>query len=158
MALEVGQVAPNIRLYSDDKELFDLSENRGTNVLLLFFPAAFTGVCTTELNTVNNDLDRYQNANVDVVGISTDSPFSLAEFKKVNALTFPLLSDHNTEASEAYGTKYEVDGAFPFGLHRLSKRSAFLVDAEGVIRYAEVLEVATDQPDFEAIDAAIEAL
>lgn len=152
MALQSGQQAPDFELVADDKSTFKLSDHRGKNVLLLFFPGAFTSVCTDELNAVNNTLSSYSDKDVEVVGISTDSPFVLSEFKKVNALDFPLLSDHNTEVSTRYGTKYEP-GIFPFGLHRVSRRAAFLVDKSGTLRYTEVLENAGDQPDFDAIDA-----
>jgi peroxiredoxin len=150
MMLSQGDRAPEISLFNDEYELFTLSDqlNR-SNVLLLFFPGAFTGVCTTELNTVSNDLESYGKDTL-VLGISTDSPFSLAEFKKVNGFRFSLLSDHNAEASPAYGCKYDHDFT-AMRLDRISRRSAFVVDRYGVIRYAEVLENAGNIPDLEAI-------
>lgn len=156
MSITVGQKAPDFSLVNDAKETFTLSDAGGAT-LLLFFPGAFTSVCTTELNQVNNDLARYNNQAVRVLGISTDSPFVLAEYKAQNKLQFDLLSDHNTEVSAAYGTKYEP-GIFPFGLHRITRRAAFLMDAEGVVQYAEVLENAGNLPDFDAINAAVAAL
>lgn len=156
MALLVGDSAPNFTLFSDAKEAWTLAEQSG-HTLILFFPGAFTSVCTTELNSVNNDLSRYTGLNVNVVGISTDSPFSLAEFKKANALTFPLLSDHNGSVSAAYGAKYNNDFT-PMKLDRISKRAAFVIDASKTIRYAEVLENAGEMPNFEAIHAAVAAL
>jgi peroxiredoxin len=145
---DVGDPAPDFELFSDENEPWRLSEHRGAPVLLLFFPGAFTSVCTTELNTVNNDLDRFGRA--EVVGISTDSPFVLSEFRSVHGFSFPLLSDHEADVSALYGAKYQ-NNFTPMNLDRIAKRAAFVVDEEGVIRYREVLENAGKQPDFDAI-------
>ncbi|MEZ4698693.1 MAG: redoxin domain-containing protein [Rhodothermales bacterium] len=154
MSIRVGQPAPEIALYDDKKELFKLSSFKGSkNVILLFYPGAFTSVCTTELNTVNNDLAAY-GADTVVVGISTDSPFAQAEFKKVNGLTFPLLSDHDAVASAAYGAKYDHNFT-PMKLDRIAKRSAFVVAKDGTIAYAEVLENAGEMPDLDAVKKAV---
>lgn len=149
MTLSPGQQAPDFTLYTDEKKAWTLSE-QDTSVLLLFFPGAFTSVCTTELNAVNNDLSRYNDAGVTVVGISTDSPFVLAEFRKAQGLTFPLLSDHDGDVAKLYGAKYDRDFT-SMQLDRIAKRSAFLIGQDGRIRYAEVLDNAGQLPDFEAI-------
>ncbi|MEM6335891.1 MAG: redoxin domain-containing protein [Bacteroidota bacterium] len=155
MSVTKGQAAPDFELVGDDKNTFKLSEQTGDGkVLLLFFPGAFTSVCTNELNQVNNDLDAYTSKNVQVVGISTDSPFVLGEYKQANALNFPLLSDHDAGVSAQYGAKYEA-GEFPFGLSRIARRAAFVINEDGHIVYDEVLESAGDLPDFDAIKAAI---
>jgi peroxiredoxin len=151
MPIQTGQPAPDFTLHSDKMEPWTLSEHTGETVLLLFFPGAFTSVCTTELNSVNND-DRYDG--VTVVGISTDSPFALAEFKKAQSLSFPLLSDHDGEVSSLYGAKYDGDFT-PMKLSRISKRSAFLIDEDGVVQYAEVLENAGEMPNFDAIEVKL---
>jgi peroxiredoxin len=147
-ALNVGDSAPEFELFDDQQKPWRLSENLDAPVLLLFFPGAFTSVCTTELNTVNNDLDRF--GEVNVVGISTDSPFVLEEFRSVHGFDFPLLSDHNGDVSALYGAKYQSNFT-PMNLDRVSKRAAFVVDEEGTVRYKEVLENAGKQPDFDAI-------
>jgi len=147
-APEVGEPAPEFELYTNENEPWKLSEHLDSPVVLLFFPGAFTSVCTTELNTVNNDLERFEEA--DVVGISTDSPFVLDEFRSTHGFDFPLLSDHSAKVSELYGAKYRANFT-PMNLDRISKRAAFVIDAEGVIRYKEVLENAGNQPDFDAI-------
>ena len=157
MPVSIGAAAPDFTLFSDEKEAWSLAAHKGQPVLLLFFPGAFTSVCTTELNSVNNDLGRYEAPGVQIVGLSTDSPFALAEFKKANGFQFPLLSDHDGAVSAAYGAKYANDFT-PMKLDRVSKRAAFLIDSEGTVRYAEVLENAGNQPDFNAIHHAIEAL
>ena len=149
-ALTLGQEAPEIQLYDEQNNLFKLSDLKGRqDVLLLFYPGAFTGVCTTELNTVNNELADY-GANTCVVGISTDSPFVLSEYKKVNNFSFPLLSDHNAEVCSVYGAKYE-NNFTGMNLDRIAKRSAFVVNQQGVITYAEVLENAGELPDLESV-------
>jgi len=156
MSLNVGDVAPDFTLYSDEKEAWTLSEHRGKNVVLLFFPAAFSGTCTTELNTINNDLARFNSANATVVGISTDSPFSLAEFKSVNALNFPLLSDHEAETATLYSAKHNHDFS-AMGFNRIAKRSVFVIDEEGTVIHREVLDNPGNEPDYEAITGALEA-
>lgn len=155
MALSSGDTAPDFTLYDSDTEPFTLSEADGP-VVLLFFPGAFTSVCTTELNTVGNDYDRYTDLGAEVVGISTDSPFALAEFKKVQGFPFRLLSDHDGEVSEAYGAKYDNDFT-PMKLSRIAKRAAFVVGEDGDLDYVEVLENAGEQPDFDAILSALDA-
>ena len=156
MALSTGDAAPDFTLYDEANASFTLSDATGP-VVLLFFPGAFTSVCTTELNTVGNDVARYTDLGAEVVGISTDSPFALAEFKKVNGFPFRLLSDHDGDVAKAYGAKYDRDFT-PMKLDRIARRAAFVVDADGRIAYAEVLESAGDQPDFDAVVAALDGL
>ncbi|HMB94083.1 MAG TPA: redoxin domain-containing protein [Rhodothermales bacterium] len=141
MALHVGSITPDFTLYSDEEEPFHLADCQGDkNVVLLFFPGAFTSVCTDELNTVSNDLESFGGAaDTVVVGISTDSPFALREFRKVNQFQLPLLSDHDGTMSEKYGAKYDHDFT-PMKLDRIAKRAAFVIDKEGVVQYAEVLD------------------
>jgi peroxiredoxin len=153
--VEIGSVAPDFELYAHDTERWRLSDHRGQPVVLLFFPGAFTSVCTTELNTVNNSLDRFGEA--EVVGISTDAPAVLKEFRSVQAFDFPLLSDHNGKVSEMYGAKYDAS-VHPMNFDRISKRAAFVVDGEGILRHREVLEDARNQPDFDQILEVVEDL
>ena len=155
MALNTGDAAPDFTLFDEAMAPFTLAEARQNGpVVLLFFPGAFTSVCTTELNTVGNDYARYTDTGATIVGISTDSPFALAEFKKANGFPFRLLSDHDGDVSNAYGAKYDKDFT-PMKLDRISRRAAFVVDADGTLAYTEVLESAGDQPDFDAIVAAL---
>ena len=155
MALSRGDSAPDFTLYDDDMDAFALADERASGpVVLLFFPGAFTSVCTTELNSVGNDYARYQDLGAQVVGISTDSPFTLAEFKKANGFPFRLLSDHDGDVSEAYGSKYDNDFT-PMKLDRIAKRSAFVVAPDGTLAYAEVLDNAGEQPDFDSIQSAL---
>ena len=149
MLLQSGQPAPDFSLYDSEKKLRSLAEFKGQPVLLLFFPLAFTSVCTKELCSVRDNIAIYNNAKTTVLGISVDSPQTLAKFKEDQHLNFPLLSDFNKEASAAYGALYEM---FGLNMRGVSKRAAFLVDAEGIVRYAEVLENAGQVPDFNAIE------
>lgn len=144
MSIKVGDSAPDFTLVDTEKKPRKLSEFRGQNVVLLFFPLAFTSVCTTELCGVRDNLKTYEGLNAQPLGISVDSLFSLARFKEDQNLNFPLLSDFNKTASKEYGALYENW----FGMQGVSKRAAFLVDRDGRVRYAEVLENADDVPDF----------
>ena len=158
MPIETGQQAPDFTLYADTQEAWTLSEDgSGNNIVLLFFPGAFTGVCTAEMCNVNADLAEYRDLDATVVGISTDSPFVLKKFKEENGLGFSLLSDHDAQVSTTYGAKYDHDFT-AMNLDRIAKRSAFVVDADGVVRYAEVLENAGEQPDFDAIQRTLQNL
>lgn len=153
MALQIGDKAPLFSLLdSETKSAVSLEQFKGKKVVLHFFPMAFTGVCTTQLCTLRDDLSAYESLGAQVIAISVDSPFTLSQFKKDQGYNFPLLSDFNKEVSQAYGAYYEE---FVFGLKGVSKRSAFVIDEEGVIRYAEVLESAGDLPNFEAIKASL---
>ena len=155
MKIEIGQKAPDFSLFDDNKNKVSLSDFEGKNVLLLFFPQAFTGVCTTELCNVRDNIALYSNTNAQVLGISVDSVFTLAKYKEEQKLNFPLLSDFNKEISTAYGTIYEV---FAFEMKGVSKRSAFIIDGSGIVRFEQVLESAGDLPDFEAIQKTLAAL
>jgi|SRR6185312_3084662 len=155
MSGTVGQKAPNFELPDQDKKMVTLDSFKGKNVVLLFFPAAFTGVCTKEMCQSRDELSFYNNMNAQVLGVSVDMPFTLAEFKKANNLNFPLLSDFNKDAITAYGVKYDT---WSVGLKGVAKRSSFVIDKEGVVRFAEVLEVAGDYPNFDGIKKTLEGL
>lgn len=155
MSLEIGQLAPDFTLFDSAKNEVTLSAQRDHNVLLLFFPLAFTSVCTEELCSVRDNLSWYNNVNAKVFGISVDALQTLAQFKKEQHLNFTLLSDFNKDVSRAYGSIYEM---FGFNMKGVSKRSAFVIDRKGIIQYAEVLENAGLQPDFEKIKIALERL
>jgi peroxiredoxin len=157
MSLEIGQQAPGFTLYASDKSKISLSDYAGKkNVLLLFFPQAFTGVCTKELCSVRDNISIYENEQVQVLGISVDSVFTLAKFKEEQQYNYPLLSDFNKEVSTLYDTIYA--SFTDMNMKGVSKRSAFIIDKQGVIQYAEVLESAGDIPDFEAINKTLERL
>jgi peroxiredoxin len=155
MAIQVGQQAPDFTLYDSSKQQVNLSEQQGSNVLLLFFPLAFTSVCTAELCAIRDNYKIYEGLDAKVFGISVDSLHTLARFKQDQNLNFPLLSDFNKEVSKKYNSLYEK---FGYGMEGVSKRAAFLIDKEGVVQYAEVLENAGEQPNFEAIQQRLQAI
>ena len=153
--IEPGQQAPAFELYNSDKAKVKLEDFKGKNVLLLFFPLAFTSTCTAELCSVRDSLATYNKMNAHVLGISVDSLHTLNRFRQDQELNFPLLSDFNKEVSTAYGSLYET---FGYGMRGVSKRSAFVIDKDGIIRYAEVLENAGELPDFAAINKTLDTL
>lgn len=155
MTLKPGDKAPDFSLIADDKSEISLQNFKGQPVVILFFPLAFTNVCTTELCSVRDNISYYNNLNAKVLAISVDSPFTLEKFKAEQSLNFPLLSDFNKETSQAYGAIYEK---FVLNMKGVSRRSAFVVDGDGVIRYAEVLDNAGELPNFEAIRNTLESL
>lgn len=154
MSLQIGQKAPEFKLHDSDKKEVNLSDYKGKNVVLLFFPLAFTSVCTAELCNMRDNIAAYNNMNAEVLAVSVDSLFTLDKFKQEQKLNFPLLSDFNKEVSDAYGSIYTD---FAFDMKGVSKRSAFVIDTEGNIKYAEVLEDAGKVPNFEAIQSALKA-
>jgi len=155
MALTIGQPAPEFTLYDTNKNKVSLTGYRGKNVLLLFFPQAFTSTCTKELCAVRDDIGRYSNINSEVIGISVDSVFTLKKYKEEQQYSFPLLSDFNKEVSALYGSLY---AEWILDMKGVSKRAAFIVNKEGILTYAEVLENAGEIPDFAAINEQIASL
>ncbi len=152
MKIEIGQTAPNFTLHDSDKNKVTLSDLKGQNVLLLFYPQAFTGVCTKELCGVRDNIALYNNSNATVLGISVDSVFTLNKFKEDQQYNFTLLSDFNKEVSELYDSIYHD---WILDMKGVSKRSAFVIDKEGTVRYAEVLENAGEVPNFEKIQEVL---
>ena len=153
--LKPGDKAPDFALRASDKSLVKLSEHRDKNVVLLFFPFAFSGVCTKELAMVRDSLASYESLDALIFGISVDSPYALVRWKEMEGYSFPLLSDFNKTVSRKYDTLYKQ---FALNLKGVSKRSAFVVDKEGNIQYAEVLENAGEIPNFDAIKEVLKAL
>lgn len=155
MSATTGTKAPGFSLYNTEKQKVSLEDFKGQNLVILFFPMAFTSTCTAELCSMRDNLATYNALNTAVVGVSVDSPFTLGKFKEEQKLNFPLLSDFNKEASQAFGAYYEN---FVLDLKGVSKRAAFVIDKEGVVRYAEVLESAGDLPDFESVKKTLTSL
>ncbi len=155
MSIQVGQLAPDFTLFNTEKNKVSLNDFKGKNVIVLFFPLAFTGVCTNEMCSMRDNMATYNSLDAEVIGISVDSLFVLDRFKKENNLEFNLLSDFNKETATAYGCLYDT---FVFDMHGVSKRSAFVINKEGMIAYAEVLESAGDLPNFEAIQECLKGL
>ena len=155
MSLQIGDKAPDFKLYNSEKQEVSLSDYAGKNVVILFFPLAFTGTCTTELCEMRDNISIYSSLNAEILAISVDSLFTLEKFKAEQKLPFHLLSDFNKDTSAAYGSLYEN---FVLGMKGVSKRSAFVVDTSGIIQYVEVLESAGDIPNFEAVQDTLKSL
>jgi len=152
MLLKIEDQAPEFTLFNSELKEVSLSDYTGKKVIIHFFPMAFTGVCTTQLCTMRDNFSYYEDLNAIVLGISVDSPFTLAKFKEDNNYQFTLLSDFNKTVSQAYGAFYDE---FVFNLKGVAKRAAFVIDEQHKIIYAEVLESAGDLPNFTAIDAIV---
>lgn len=154
MALQKGNIAPGFILNDTSGKpvsLDDLKEKSTGDVLLIFFPLAFSSVCTAELCTMRDNMKLYDSLHTTVAGISVDSFFTLREFKKANNLNFMLLSDFHKKVSRSY----EVINEDYFGMKGVSKRSAFIIDRSGQLKYAEVLEDPGKMPDFKAIQQTL---
>lgn len=155
MSIQIGQQAPGFTLYDSAKNKVSLDSFKGKKVVLLFFPLAFTGTCTKELCEIRDNIGQYNNLDAEVLAISVDSLHTLAKYKEEQRLNFTLLSDFNKEISRAYDSVYEL---FGYNMKGVSKRSAFVIDREGRVQYAEVLENAGDVPDFNAVRATLSAI
>jgi len=153
--LQPGDKAPDFALRSSDKSLVKLSEQRSQNVVLLFFPFAFTGVCTKELCQMRDSIADYEKLDARILAVSVDSPYTLAKWKEEQGFNFPLLSDFNKTVSKKYDIIYKE---FGMGLKGVSKRSAFVIDKQGIVRYAEVLENAGEIPDFNAVKQTLHSI
>ncbi len=163
MALKVGDKAPDFELSTKTAEgpkKVKLSNNFGKkNTLLLFFPMAFTGVCTKEMCEVSQGLNAYASLNADVWGISGDNPFAQEAWAQKEKITVPLLADYEHKVARAYGVAY--DSFLPqlnLGMAGVAKRSAFVVDKQGVIRYAESNDDPKQLPNFEKIKETLATL
>jgi len=152
--LTVGQKAPDFKLVGTDLQPITLEKYKGKNLILHFFPLAFTSVCTEQLCTANGSENDYVSLNAEVVGVSVDSPFVLDKFAKENNLEFLLGSDFNRKVSADYGVLFDGDFA---GMTGFSMRSAFVIDAEGIIRYAETTD-GKSLPSFENISKILNSL
>jgi len=152
--IKIGQKAPDFKLVGTDLEPISLKNYKGKNLIVHFFPLAFTTVCTAQMCTARDGEHKYNDMKTEVLGVSVDSPFVLRKFADENDLKFAMGSDFNREASKAFGVLYEDDFA---GMTHFSKRSAFVIDKEGIVRYAEVTDGKT-LPDFNKIAQTIAEL
>jgi peroxiredoxin len=160
MALKIGDKAPEFELTTKTAagpKKVRLGDNRGKkNTVLLFFPMAFTGVCTREMCEISAGMNQYASLNADVCGISGDNPFAQEAWAQKEKITVPLLADYEHKVAQAYGVAY--NSFLPqnnLGMGGVAKRSAFVVDKQGIIRYAEVNDDPGKLPNFDAIKAAL---
>ena len=154
MSVDVGSTAPDFTLTNQDRQPVTLSAQRGKPVVLAFFPAAFSSVCTKELCTFRDSMAKLGQANAQVYGISVDTFFALKAFHDHEKLLFPLLSDFNKQAIREYGVFNED----MIGLKGIAKRAVFVIDKDGVVRHREVLEDARNEPDYDRVFSALASL
>jgi len=159
MALKIGDKARDFSLKDTSNETHTLSNYNGKkNVLLLFFPAVGTGVCEKELCSTRDSMKDYESVEAQVFGISVDMPFSQKLWVDKYNFNFPLLSDFNKEVAKLYDAFYENWLPGMWDLKGVAKRSAFVIDKNGIIQYAEVLENAGEEPNYNAIHEALKKI
>ena len=163
MSIKVGDKAPDFTLVTKTAEgpqLVKLGDLVGkSNIVLLFVPMAFTGVCTTELCDISNGISEFEALDAKVLGISGDNPFAQAVWAEKEKITIPLLSDYEHAVATAYGVAYEQFlPAKNLIMGGVAKRSAFVIDKAGIVQYAEIKESPGDLPDFDAVKAVLKAL
>jgi len=156
MAADIGQKAPDFTLFDSGKQETKLSDSKGKNVVLAFYPGAFTGVCTTEMCTFRDRFDSFNSSNAQVFGISVDGIFAQKAFSDANNLNFPLLSDYNREVVTAYGVALPnfagMDG------YTASQRAVFVIDKEGVIKFKWIGENPGVEPDYDEVQRQVDQL
>jgi peroxiredoxin len=156
MAADVGQKAPQFTLVNTDLKAVSLSGFSGKNVVLAFYPAAFTGVCQKEMCTFRDALNDFTSANTAVLGVSVDSPFANKEFAAKNGLNFPLLSDITRDVIKQYDVVFnDLAGVKGF---TVAKRAVFVIDRQGVIRYKWVAPEPKVEPNYAEVTAAVKKL
>jgi peroxiredoxin len=156
MAVKVGDKAADFTLVDTDKKTRTLKEFRGKNVVLAFFPGAFTGVCTKEMCTFRDSMSRFNELDAQVLGISVDSPFANKAFATQNNLQFPLLSDYSRTVLKAYGIVHQGFGGLEG--YSAAKRSVFVIDKSGVVRYAWISDNPGVEPNYDEVTTALASL
>jgi len=147
--VEIGQRAPDVQLIDTDRKPVKISDFKGKTTVLLFFPGAFTGVCTKEMCTFRDSMANYNKLNANVVGISVDSPFSDKAFKDANQLSFPLLSDYAREAVKAYGV--ELPNFAGLNGYTAAKRAVFILDKDQNVRFKWVSDNPGVEPNYATV-------
>jgi len=155
MALKVGDKAPDFTLHDTERKERSLKEFLGKKTVLAFYPGAFTGVCSKEMCALRDSMASFEGMNAGVVGISVDAPAANKGFADVNKLSYPLLSDYTRSVSKAYTGLYENFGGLKG--YTTAKRSVFVLDAQGTVKYAWVTENPGEEPKYDEINAALKS-
>lgn len=158
MSLKIGDKAPDFTLRDQDGNETSLNKFNDRNVVLLFFPFANTSVCTAEMSYMRDNIKKFDEMNVQVLGVSVDSPFALKMWAEKNSFSFPLLSDFNKEVSPKYDSLYDIFAPGKYDYKGVSKRSAFVIGKDGLIKYAEICPTPGHQPDYKGIQETINNL
>jgi len=153
--LQIGQKAPAFTLLDTEKNEVSLDQFKGKNLVIFFFPMAWTGNCTKEMCSVQEDYNAYAGMNTEVIGISIDTFFALKKFKEEYKLGYTFLSDFNKKVIKDYDM---VHHEFAFGYKDVAKRATVVIDKEGVVQFMQVLPSPGDLPDMDAIKAAVKKL
>lgn len=155
MSIQIGDKAPKFSLRAHDKSMVQLTDFLNKNVVLLFVPAAFTGVCTKEFCMMRDGIKEFEQLDAQILGISVDSLFTLEKWREMEGFNFPLLSDFNKTVSKKYGAFYKE---FAFEMKGVAKRAVFVIDKKGVVRHKEILDNAGEMPNFDAVREVLENL
>ena len=153
--ITVGQKAPDFKLIDKDKNEVTLANFKGKSLLLFFFPMAWSGACTKEMCAIQEDFNTYKGLNTAIAGISVDTFLAQKKFAEESKLEFPLLSDFNKVAIKDYDI---IHPEFIVGYKNVAKRATFLIDANGVVRYIQILPNIGDFPDMDAIKEAVQKM
>ena len=156
MAITVGQPAPDFTLHENPATQHSLSDYRGKNVVLAFFPGAFTGVCTTEMCALRDSIQVFDSMNAVVLGITVDPPFAQAAWKAAHNVEYTFLSDYNREVVNAY--EVALPGLAGMQGYVAAKRAVTIVDGEGIVRYHWVSDSPANEPDYDEVRSAVAAL
>lgn len=155
MAVDVGSKAPDFTLVNQDRQPVTLSrELEKGPVVLAFFPGAFSGTCTKEMCNFRDTMSSFRSVDANVLGISTDTFFTLKAWDDQQHLGFPLLSDYNKDVIRAYG----VVNPDMIGLKDIARRAVFVIDKSGVVRHREVVEDARNEPDYTRLNEAVASI
>ncbi len=159
MSVKIGEAAPNFTLKNQNMEPVSLADFRGKkNIVLLFFPLVNSSPCEKELCTMRDGMKDYENLDAQVLAVSVDSSFAHKLWNEKQKFNFPLLSDFNKEVCQTYGAYYDIFGAGKFDYKGVAKRAAFVIDKNGILHYAEILEVAGEEPNYNAIQETLKKL
>ncbi len=153
--IQVGQKAPDFKLIDKDKNEVTLANFKGKNLVVFFFPMAWTGACTKEMCAVQDDYKIYEGINASVVGISVDSHWALKRFADDNKIGYPLLSDFNKQAIKDYDI---VQAEFAGVYKNVAKRATFIIDQNGVVRYIDIMANIGEVPNMDAIKDALKKI
>lgn len=151
--VNIGSPAPDFKAFNQKKEEVSLASLKGKRVVLAFFPAAFTGVCEKELCTFRDSMANFNDMDATVLGVSVDSPFSNAAFAEKNNLNFDILCDYDRSMVSAYGVNHDDFAGMPG--YTAAKRSVFILDKDGVVRWSWIAETPKNEPDYEAVKKAV---
>lgn len=156
--MKIGDFAPEFKLKNQNSQDISLSDYKDQNILLLFFPFAFSSLCTTEMCSVSDDIRKFESLNSKVIGISVDSHYTLSAFSERFKINFNLLSDFNKEVSRKYDSFEEYFFPEKYNYKGVAKRSAVIIGKDKKIKYHKICADPDEQPDYDEIKKVLEEL